>query len=616
LTRWRRPELLAIGGVILILTAILLGLGVWLAFLVLGSAPAVQATRLVQTAGPAPVNPGLDPSSLAPVAPPATHTPRPAIPPRPTSAVDIERLLAEMSLEEKIGQMIMTGVAGPAFNAQTASLIETYHFGSVVYFAQNAQDPAQTLALSQGLQQAAANSGQGVPLIIAIDHEGGSVFRFAQGLTHFPSPMALGAAGSPDLAYQAAAASARELLAVGVNTSLAPVLDVNDEPLNPVIGVRAFSGYPDPAAQLGAAYLRGLQENGVIAAAKHYPGHGSTIEDSHVTLPIVNKDRLQLAQSDLVPFQAAIQNQAGLILVGHVAYPQVDPSGEPATLSPVLVEHLLRGELGYAGVVMTDAMSMGAITNRYTTQEAALKAVQAGVDLLAYPEAEMAIAARQAILAGVQDGSIRPSRIDESAGRVLRLKQRYGLFDAQIAPPLATHPDLARQVAERGIAFSGRGQAPLVREGRLLLVSPSALPSGGQAGDNLSYLGELLQERGIEVEEWIYSVEDAGQAATVQAQVEQALPGHAQAVMVLWDALLARSEQGSLAQINLLEAVLASGTPAVVVAASSPFDLDLLPAGQPALASFGGLDYQIEALAEALLAQSLPPGRQPAPINR
>ena len=163
------------------------------------------------------------------------------------------------------------------------------------------------------------------------------------------------------------------------------------------------------------AYLRGLQENGVIAAAKHYPGHGSTIEDSHVTLPIVNKTAQQLAQNELVPFQAAIQNKIGIILVSHVAFPQVDSSGAPATLSPILVEKMLRGELGYSGVVMTDAMSMGAITNRYTTQEAAVLAVQAGVDLLAYPEAEMAIAAYQAILAAVGDGSIPQARVDESA---------------------------------------------------------------------------------------------------------------------------------------------------------------------------------------------------------
>jgi beta-N-acetylhexosaminidase len=428
--------------------------------------------------------------------------------------------------------------------------------------------------------------------------------------------MALGAAGSPDLAYQAAAASARELLAVGVNTSLGPVLDVNDERLNPVIGLRAFGGYPDPVSQVGMAYLRGLQENGVIAAAKHYPGHGSTIEDSHVTLPIVNKDRLQLSRSDLVPFQAAIQNQAGMILVGHVAYPQVDPTGEPATLSPILVDEMLRGELGYAGVVMSDAMSMGAITNRYTTQQAALKAVQAGVDLLAYPEAEMAIVAYQVILAGVRDGAIPPSRIEESARRVLRLKQRYGLIGPQAAPPLETHPDLARQAAERAITFSGQGQAPLVSLGRLLLVSPSALPSGSQAGDNLSYLGELLQAKGIEVEEWIYSVEDGGQAAAVQAQVQAALPGYPQAVFVLWDALLARSEQGNLAQVNLLEAVLSGEVPAVVVAAGSPFDLSLLPAGQPALATFGGLDVQVEALAEALLAERLPTGEMPVNLGR
>jgi beta-N-acetylhexosaminidase len=612
LKRWRKPELLAVGGTILILSAILMGLGVWVAILALGAAPAGPA----QTSGPTLVSTGSMPIQGMQVGSPGTPTTRPAEPPRPTSAVDLDWLLAEMSLEEKAGQMIMTGVPGPVFNAQIASLIETHHFGSVVYFAQNTQDTAQTLQLSQSLQRAAASSGHGVPLLIAIDHEGGSVYRFAQGLTHFPSPMALGATGSPDLVYQAAAASAQELLAVGVNTNLAPVLDVNDEPLNPVIGLRAFAGFPDWVTKLGMAYLHGLQENGIIAAVKHYPGHGSTIEDSHMTLPIVNKDRAQLAQNDLAPFQAAIQNQTGMILVGHVAYPQVDPSGRPATLSPILVEELLRGALGYTGVVMTDSMSMGAITSRFTTQEAAVKAVLAGVDLLAYPDAEMAIAAYQAILEGVREGAIPLSRIDESARRVMALKQRFGLFGPQAAPTLAMRPALARQIAQRGMAFAGQGQAPLVKGGRLLLVSPDTLPPGNQMGDNLSSLGELLEERGIEVEELIYPVNDAGRAGAVQAQAVQTLPGYSQAVIVLWDALLARSQEGDLTQVNLLEAAFSSGTPLVIVAAGSPFDLELLPDDQPALATFGGLETQMEALTEALLAEMLPAGQMPVVLSR
>ncbi|NWG75329.1 MAG: beta-N-acetylhexosaminidase, partial [Rubrivivax sp.] len=426
--------LLAVGGLLLILGLIALGATIWVATLL---------ARSLSEAGEAPAQAGSSATAASPgqvaIQPPPlpTWTPRPAIPtppPRPTSAVDIDGLLNAMSLEEKVGQMIMTGIPGRAFDAQTAQLIETYHFGSVVYFAENTANPGQTRRLSQELQRAAAGAAHGIPLLIAIDHEGGRVHRFGQGLTHFANPMALGAAASPELAYQAAAAAARELLAVGINVSLAPVLDINDEPLNPVIGVRAFGGSPDLVTLMGMAYLRGLQDQGVIAAAKHFPGHGSTIEDSHFTLPIVNKTEAQLAQNELLPFQAAIRNQVGVIQVAHVAYPQLDPSGAPASLSPLLVQGRLRDELGFDGVVMTDAMSMGAITNRYSVEQAAQLAALAGNDLLAYPQAEMAIAAYQAILAGARDGTIPQSRIEEAARRGLRLKQRYDLF-ANAAPP-------------------------------------------------------------------------------------------------------------------------------------------------------------------------------------
>lgn len=610
--RGRSPQMLALGGVILLLVAIVVGLSIWLVILLWRGLPQGQPV-LPGSQTPLVVGPN---ATLPAPTPTLAIAAWPTVAPLPTSAVEIEQLLAQMSLEEKAGQMIMTGLPGQTFDLQAASLIEDYHFGSVVYFARNAHGPEQTLRLSQDLQQAAAASGQGVPLLIAIDHEGGRVFRFDRGLTHFPSPMALGAAGSPDLAYQSAMAAGQELLAVGINTSLAPVLDVNDEPLNPAIGLRAFAGYPGEVTQIGMAYLRGLQDAGLVAAAKHFPGHGSTLEDSHLTLPVVNKTPSEWVHTELPPFQAAVQNGVGLILVGHISFPQLDPSGEPASLSPLLVQGRLRGDLGYQGVVMSDALSMGAITSRYTTEQAVLKAVLAGVDLLAYPEAELAVAAHRAILAGVQRGEIPQARVDEAARRVLLLKQRYGLFGPRTSLPLQTHEPLALQAAQRAIAFSGQGQAPLVRLGRLLLVSPSAFPPGSRAGDNLSYLGELLQKQGVEVEEWIYSVEDSGQAAVIQAQVQVALPSYPQAVIVLWDALLARSQQGNLSQVNLLEAALASGTPLVVVAASSPFDLSLLPAGQPALATFGGLDYQVEALAEALLAGALPTGKMPVEVRR
>jgi beta-N-acetylhexosaminidase len=613
--RWEWSKLLAIGGIILILVAILIGIISWPAFLVLRGKSnydrvITRSTALISLPTTS-QNSGQTPTAASSIS--LTEIPT-GISPTKTN-VDIDGLLRNMSLEEKVGQMIMTGIPGQTFNRNIKSLIETYHFGSVVYFAENTSDPGKTLKLSQDLQQAAATSGHGIPLLVAVDHEGGAVFRFKEGLTHFANPMTLGAADSVDLAYQVAAASARELRAVGINTSLGPVLDVNDEPLNPVIGVRAFGGFPDLVTKIGLAYLHGLQQNGIIAAAKHYPGHGSTIEDSHIVLPIVNKSEQQMELNELVPYRSIILAYPGIIQVGHVSFPQLDTSGVPATLSPILIEQKLRDQMGYSDVVMTDAMSMGAIINRYTTEEAAILAVGAGNDLLSYPETEMAITAYQAILAGVYDGSIPLVRVEESARRILELKARYNLFDFPQAPALETHGALARQSAQAAVVFSGKGSAPLVSAERLLLVSPGTLPSGSVAGDNLSLLGELLQMRGIEVDEWMYSVEDAGQTAAIQAQVQQVLPAYPQAVVVMWDGLLQQSQAGNLSQRNLVDSVLSSGVPVVFVAANSPFDLKMIPTDQPSLAIFGGLEYQVEILAEALLTDVLPSGKMPVSIS-
>jgi beta-N-acetylhexosaminidase len=174
---------------------------------------------------------------------------------------------------------------------------------------------------------------------------------------------------------------------------------------------------------------------------------------------------------------------------------------------------------------------------------------------------------------------------------------------------------LARQSAQAAVVFSGKGSAPLVSAERILLVSPGTLPSGSIAGDNLSLLGELLQMRGIEVDEWMYSVEDAGQTAAIQAQVQQALPAYPQAVVVLWDGLLQQSQAGNLSQRNLVDSVLSSGVPVVFVAANSPFDLNMIPTDRPSLAIFGGLEYQVEILAEALLEDVLPSGKMPISIS-
>jgi len=636
------PQLLVIVGLIVILSALLLAVFGWAIILWWGQPPAVQvepagapglpATRASQPAistysplyatlqppaAPVPLQSGASPA--APLATQvAVQVVTPFVPP-PTvipSTVDIDALLAQMSLEEKIGQMLLSGIPGEVFGVQAGRLVSQYHIGGVVYFGENTHTAAQALRLSQDLQAAAAASAHAIPLFIAVDHEGGKVFRFRQDLTHFPNFMALGAANSPDVAALAASAAAQELRAVGINTSLGPDLDVNNQPFNPVIGVRSLGSFPERVAQIGAAYLQGLQAGGVIGAVKHFPGHGATLTDSHTDLPLVDKTAEQLAQEDLAPFKIAIAQETGMVMVAHIAYPHIDPSRAPASLSPVIIGQLLRQQLGYDGVVVTDAMSMGAIASRYPPDQAAVLAAQAGCDLLAYTSAETAIAAYQALLSATQDGRLPVAQVDASVRRVLRLKARYGLFAAaSTGLPLQAdaHRALAYQIARQSITLSGQAQAPLLNTTSLLLVTPDVLSSGVAAGDGSSYLGDLLRARGVQVDEWIYSVEDAGQTAALTADVQRALPAYPLVLVVTWDALLRQRLAGSQVQVTLLQALFASDKPVILVAGSSPYDLSLA-AGRPALALYGGLEPQLEALVDTLLAGQLPTGVLPVAL--
>lgn len=639
-TRSIQPEMLAMLAVILILGVGFCIVILWGGMMLMDSVAGVDAQ-------PAPTDaPALNPN---PVTPPATGQPQAAtastaiakpatvtattgeimtdpIPsPSPTliptvsasPQVDIEMLLSQMTLEEKIGQMIMTGVPGDRMGVVAQRLVSEYHIGSVVYFAENTTTAEGTRDLSQALQAVAISSGHGIPLIIAIDHEGGLVYRFRGDLTHFPNLMTLGAAGSPELARGAGMAAAQELLAVGVNTSLGPVLDVNSEPLNPVIGVRSLGDNPELITQVGKAYISGVQAAGVIAAPKHFPGHGATTVDSHETLPVLGSRTLaDLQRDDLPPFQAAIP-EVGMIMVGHFSLPLVDPSGWPASLSPVLIQQLLRSEMGFDGVVVTDAMSMGAIVKSYPLDEAARLAILAGVDLLAYTDAQSAVQAYKAVLQGVNQGVIPLSRVDESARRVLQLKARFGLFEHRAVSEVDSRTEnqaLAAQIARQAVTMVGSPKQPLIDTPNLLLVTPDMLPAGSVNGDATSYLGELFMAHGLGIDEWIYATENDRQIAGIQEQIIQALPDYPLVILVSWDARL-KEQHNRPAQINLLRTVMANSQRVVLVAGSSPYDLVLAGPGVLGVAIYGGLGVQVEALVDTLLSTTPPPGTLPVVLH-
>ena len=369
-----------------------------------------------------------------------------------------DAILMSMTLEEKICQMIM-----PAFTSWNGSemtelksdlgdIIKKYDFGGVILFAANTKGTEQTARLTYNLQSAARQSRHGIPLLISTDQEGGHVTRLQTG-TGTTGNMGLGALNDPAETTASAGRIGEELSSLGINTDFAPVLDVNCNPSNPVIGLRSFSSDPYIAAAMGSAFIEGLHSHNVATALKHFPGHGDTATDSHTGLPLIDRSYDELKARELIPFKAGIDAGTDLIMTAHIVYPQIETdtytsvtTGEkinlPATLSKKIITGILRNDLGFDGVVTTDAMSMAAISKNFTQKDAAIFAINAGVDMLLMPVtvSKASDCAKfdnyiKMIASAVNSGKISEKRINESAGRILALKERRGILEDETITP-------------------------------------------------------------------------------------------------------------------------------------------------------------------------------------
>jgi beta-N-acetylhexosaminidase len=355
----------------------------------------------------------------------------------------------EITSREKIGQLFMVGFMGTSVTPDLATFIKEYKPGGVILFSRNLESVEQIVELTNDLQRCSPKS----PLLISIDQEGGRVSRLPKGFTIFPPCGLLGRCNSSELAYAAAATIAKELRAVGINMNMAPVLDVNSNPDNPVIGDRAFGSTSDLVSELAMVTASGLQDNNVIACGKHFPGHGDTNADSHKELPVVEASRDRLELVELPPFRRAAAVGVATMMTAHVLYRALDEQF-PATLSQAVVTNLLRHEMRYDGVVLTDDLEMHAIVDHYGPGDAAVMAFQAGCDmLLICKEREREVAAFEAIERAVASGMIDMPRLDQSVARIQRLKQRYLLpyrpailSEAKLVAGCRTHQALLRSI--------------------------------------------------------------------------------------------------------------------------------------------------------------------------
>jgi len=503
-----------------------------------------------------------------------------------------------------IGQKLLLAFHGKESTPEIIDILKQYRPGGLTLFRSlNIDEPAQVRRLTDSLQRIAQDLGL-PPLLIATDQEGGQLMAIGDGTTPLPGNMALGATGSPELARKAGEVLGRELAAMGVNVNYAPSCDVNINPHNPVIGIRSFGEDPTAVAQLASAMIEGIQSQGVAATAKHFPGHGDTDGDSHHELPYVPHTLKRLKKVEFPPFQAAIAANTKLMMTAHLALPAIDgPNARPSTLSHRILTELLREELGFKGVIVTDAMDMKAIRQGDALGEDAIRAVEAGADLLLLtsdPDNQRRV--YESLASAFQNGELEEESTSTSLERILSLK-RWLANNPQ--PDLnvvgcAEHQAVANEIAERSITLV-RDNANLLPlklnfEHRIAAIVPK--PIDLTPADTSSHvtpgLGNALRQYHSNVDEFKISY------APETEEVIDLLECLREYDMLIIGTL---SAYASPSQSEFVRQALKLDIPSVVVAFRLPYDLTVFSEAPTYLCTYSILEPAMQALAKALFGK-------------
>lgn len=525
-------------------------------------------------------------TSLAPVAHPVD---------RPVSRVDA--LLAGLTLDEKVGQLMMVGFAGQSIDDSVVELVKGRHVGGVCLFGRNIESAAQIAKLNDELR--ALFSGA-IPPFIAVDQEGGNVVRIDDGNLVLPGNMLLGATRDPELAYQAGLRQGEDLFRLGFNMNLAPVLDVNSNPRNPVIGIRAFASDAEVVSQLGARFVEGQQAAHIATVAKHFPGHGGVDVDSHRGLPVVRATRAQI-DDDLKPF--AVAAAAGLdgMMTAHVATPTLTGDDLPATLSQSALAGVLRGELQFDGLVLTDELEMDAIDHRFGVGHAAVMAISAGADMVLVPwRAEKKAEVYESLLSAARSGVLPRERLDQAVRRILVVKERRGVFEAlrpreERLAALGGARDLADRIARAGVTLLRQSKGfPLDRAWRVAVVTPE------------DSLAEALSARMKQVESLVVP-------AYPEAAARDGLKLKARALAARSDVVVVGVVNSR--QLELVTIAALTGRPVIVVIMGAPYLLaQMHETGPTVVVVYSYRPAATAAAAAALLGEQGTPGRLPVAL--
>ncbi len=464
----------------------------------------------------------------------------------------------------------------------------------------NVTDPAQVRELTTALHHAAAEGGH-LPPMIGIDQEGGQLIAIRGGATELPGNMAVGATRDPELARQAGYVLGRELLAMGINLNFAPSLDVNINPLNPVIGIRAFGDDPHQVAELGVAFIKGMESTGVMASAKHFPGHGDTAGDTHHIVAVVNHSLERMNEVELVPFRAAIKAGVTSVMSAHVLFSALDPDN-PATISSAVLNQFLRRDLGYDGIIMSDAMDMYAV-NRYGDEECIRMALAAGCDIVMMGHIKNQLALNAAL------------RSAENPAGVARLEAARRKLPSEL-PPLdvvgcAEHQQIAQTIADRSMTLvrNNAQQLPLRPKTDDLIAVITPEPVDLTPADTSSYveidLADAVQRRHPRVKAYQLPHE------LTDADVQDILEATQDAQIVIVGTISAERHAG---QADLVEALYRRGQTPIVVALRTPYDIVAFPMIDTYLCTYGIRSVSMEAAAKVLFGEIEAQGVLPCAI--
>ena len=545
----------------------------------------------------------------------------------PAGSAWVESTLGKMTVDEKIGQLLFTTYYGvftstdsPAYQ-QLLHDVRDLHVGGFIVITHGSplgvvkSQAYPTAVLANQLQTKSK-----LPLLIGADFERGTAMRYDEG-TSFPTAMAVAAGGNPKDAYTMGKITALEARATGVSWVYAPDSDVNSNPANPIINTRSFGENPQRVAEFVTAFIKGVDDGGALAAAKHFPGHGDSAADSHIDLPVISATRERLEHLELVPFRAAIAAGVDTIMTGHLSVPALEPDpNTPATLSPKILQGLLRKELGFHGLIVTDAMDMGGITVRYAPGEAAVRAVAAGADCLLMPPVPEA--AFEALQGAVRSGRISKQRLDEAVRRILQAKARLGLNNGRLVDVNALNHRFgsvawqkeAQEISDRGITLLRDGPHRLPLDGtkpsRALLLAFYADPE--------PYPGEDLER---ELRSRFDSV-TALRADTrfVNASILRLPSPDTYDVAIVAFFVRVSDRKGNVdvppEQAALAEQVYKTGKPVITLAFGSPYLIEGFPQAETWLAAFGISDVAQISSARALFGEIPVRGHLPVTVPR